>query len=145
MQSSPTTLNDDVERQERRRPYFTLALILDPDRPDLAKGRSPEPCSCLSADHGIIGVKDRHGVQTPELIPFWLAAALAGGVSFIIGWCKLGLPPLDIKQNGQCSSSAGQRQTGAHRAQGRVRTKTVKRSSRVLIEKYYPRLTLDFQ
>ncbi|KAF9938479.1 40S ribosomal protein S17 [Mortierella alpina] len=28
---------------------------------------------------------------------------------------------------------------------GRVRTKTVKRASKVLIEKYYPRLTLDFQ
>ncbi|KZT54467.1 40S ribosomal protein S17 [Calocera cornea HHB12733] len=28
--------------------------------------------------------------------------------------------------------------------QGRVRTKTVKRASRILIEKYYPRLTLDF-
>ncbi|GMM35985.1 ribosomal 40S subunit protein S17B [Saccharomycopsis crataegensis] len=28
---------------------------------------------------------------------------------------------------------------------GRVRTKTVKRASKVLIEKYYPKLTLDFQ
>lgn len=28
--------------------------------------------------------------------------------------------------------------------QGRVRTKTVKRASRVLIEKYYQKLTMDF-
>ncbi|KAG7695697.1 hypothetical protein KL930_003694 [Ogataea haglerorum] len=28
---------------------------------------------------------------------------------------------------------------------GRVRTKTVKRASKVLIEKYYPKLTLDFE
>ncbi|KAI9729116.1 MAG: 40S ribosomal protein S17 [Chrysothrix sp. TS-e1954] len=28
---------------------------------------------------------------------------------------------------------------------GRVRTKTVKKSSKVLIERYYPRLTLDFE
>lgn len=28
---------------------------------------------------------------------------------------------------------------------GRVRTKTVKKSSKVIIERYYPKLTLDFE
>jgi small subunit ribosomal protein S17e len=30
------------------------------------------------------------------------------------------------------------------RSQGRVRTKTVKRSARMVVERYYPKLTLDF-
>ena len=28
---------------------------------------------------------------------------------------------------------------------GRVRTKTVKKSAKVIIERYYPKLTLDFE
>merc|ERR1712216_801912 len=42
------------------------------------------------------------------------------------------------------SSSRLRRSTGKKATMGRVRTKTVKRASRTIIEKYYNRMTLDF-
>lgn len=52
---------------------------------------------------------------------------------------------LNLRRSPGIVASSAEHITNTALLQGRVRTKTVKRSAKVLIEKYYPKLTLDFE